>query len=334
MSFPATYQTFAGLEIAPEVQARSDVAKFQTSLRRARDVLGRPAGGIVRRQGTVYQGYAKKENGDVRLLPFQFSTSDQCVLEFGDDYMRILTPSGYELETDYAPSGITNADPAVVSFNGHGLSPGDDVFFSGVSGMVEINNQTARVLSTTANTFSVDLDTTQYGVFTGAAGAAAYTAPPPSPPATAPPPATPPPPAAPPSPPTGSGPAHPYCVAPETMIRMASAPEKRAGDLQVGDLVWTQHEDTLEWGAFWVEAVSTVESERWKYRIDVRELLGSPAHRIYQPIIGGWSEIQHLGAQRHDTGPVVRITVRDAHTYVANGILSHNIKQTNQNPTP
>ena len=193
--------TFSGLEIAPEVEARSDVAKYQTALRRARNVLGRPAGGVVKRQGTLHMSYCRNENQPVRLLPFQFSSDDQAVLEFGDGYMRVIGGGGYELEADFAPSAITNANPAVVTFNGHGLSPGDDVFWSGISGMVELNGQTTRVSATTTNTFEIQLDTTDFGIFTGAAGAGSYT-----PPVAAPPPDTPTPPASPPAPSPSTGP--------------------------------------------------------------------------------------------------------------------------------
>lgn len=200
---------FSGGEIAPEVQARTDVAKYASALKEAYNVTMRPAGGVIGRQGSLFQGYCNKELNTVRLLPFQFSSDDQCIIEAGDGYMRFIQGAGYEVEADYAPTAITQADPAVVTFNGHGLSPGDDVYWSGVVGMSELNGRTTRVGATTANTFEIQEDTRSYGAFVSAAGAGSYTPPTSPPPVGSPTPPSPPPPSTPPAPPgtppTGGG---------------------------------------------------------------------------------------------------------------------------------
>ncbi len=43
-------------------------------------------------------------------------------------------------------SGITRANPGVITSNGHGLSTGDHVWISGVEGMTQINNRAYRVV--------------------------------------------------------------------------------------------------------------------------------------------------------------------------------------------
>lgn len=55
--------------------------------------------------------------------------------------------------------GITNATNAVVHAIGHGFSSGQQVGFSGVSGMTQINGLTGIVTYIDANTFSVNIDT-------------------------------------------------------------------------------------------------------------------------------------------------------------------------------
>lgn len=76
--------------------------------------------------------------------------------------------------------GITNANPAVVHCAGHGFSSGNQVSFSGVSGMSQINGHVAVVTFIDANSFSINIDTTlltlpyapgyavgTYGIYTG-----------------------------------------------------------------------------------------------------------------------------------------------------------------------
>lgn len=191
--------TFSGGAIAPEVRARTDVAKFSTALSRLENMTIRPSGGVVRRQGTRFQGFIPNQTLPARLIPFQASPIDTAVLEFGDHTMRVLTGSGYVVEADYAPTAITNDYRAMVSFTGHGLQPGDFVYWTGVAGMVQLNGRTTGVGAITANTFEILLDTRSFGVFTGALGAGAYTPPAPPPPVSAPIPPDPPPPTAPPS---------------------------------------------------------------------------------------------------------------------------------------
>jgi len=56
--------------------------------------------------------------------------------------------------------GITNEAHARVHAVGHGLSSGQQVSFSGVTGMTQINGMTGTVAYIDANTFTVNIDTT------------------------------------------------------------------------------------------------------------------------------------------------------------------------------
>jgi hypothetical protein len=116
------------------------------------------------------------------------------------------------------------------------------------------------------------------------------------------------------------------CVAVYESILLANAALDGPGEeiearyLRVGNYVWTQHEFTLEWGAYPVEVVTFVRSTVW-------EADGYPDatanHRFM--IDGEWIEMGTFGTLKRDA-VVAKITVRDAHTYVSNGALSHNIK--------
>lgn len=80
------------------------------------------------------------------------------------------------IQTDFAadsPSptitGITQANPAVVSYTGTTVNPGDVIYISGVLGMVDINNRVAIVGdgSTAGSATLFDIDSTGYAAYTG-----------------------------------------------------------------------------------------------------------------------------------------------------------------------
>ncbi|WP_294312733.1 Hint domain-containing protein [uncultured Sphingomonas sp.] len=130
------------------------------------------------------------------------------------------------------------------------------------------------------------------------------------------------------SPPSSGGGATPpggNCPTNDTPILMADRSEKPAGDIVVGDEVWTRHERTLRWGTYPVEAVTIVDSDDvWEATIGGKLLRATGGHLVYT---GEWVEMRTIGTKLAGTHQVVKITVTDAHTYVSNGILSHNIKR-------
>jgi len=70
---------------------------------------------------------------------------------------------------------ITQASTAVVSAVAHTLTVGDSAYFSAVVGMVEINGTRGKVLSKTANSYTVDINTLGYTAY--ASGGVAHTLP-------------------------------------------------------------------------------------------------------------------------------------------------------------
>jgi hypothetical protein len=114
-----------------------------------------------------------------------------------------------------------------------------------------------------------------------------------------------------------------YCVTTDTMILMADGTEKPAGELQVGDMLRTQHEHTLEWGDYPIEAIQFVEDDVLSADIGIRRMRATADHRIW---LTGWVRMESIGVPA-GRATVAKITVTDAHTYVSNGVLSHNAKQ-------
>jgi len=122
---------------------------------------------------------------------------------------------------------------------------------------------------------------------------------------------------------------------------MADGGVVNAGDLKPGMTVYTRHETTGEWGNFPVMAVEQGEDTRWAVLFEGgAEFVGTYNHRVMTD--KEWTEIQHLQTgdkvmqqdgfavvktvKYLDHGPVVKIEIQDAHTYLSEGVLSHNIK--------
>lgn len=116
------------------------------------------------------------------------------------------------------------------------------------------------------------------------------------------------------------------CVTVDSFVLMANGRAKRAGDLQIGDLVWTQHEHTRKWGAHRITAL--LFDDDVVYDIPGHPL-ATKRHRFALPFKGWWRAGwigRKVGVQT-----VAKITVADAHTYMAKRRggkwkLSHNIK--------
>ncbi|WP_419808393.1 hypothetical protein [Sphingomonas sp.] len=138
------------------------------------------------------------------------------------------------------------------------------------------------------------------------------------------------------SPPSEGGGATPpggRCVTEDTPVLIAGGGTKAAGDLVVGDLLLTRHEERLTavgggWGVYPVEAVEITNSDDvWQAMIAGRKLRATGDHRVWT---GEWVHLRDLpGAIAIGSGRVVKLTVTSAHTYVSNGVLSHNLKPTN-----
>jgi hypothetical protein len=114
-----------------------------------------------------------------------------------------------------------------------------------------------------------------------------------------------------------------YCVTTDTCVLLADGTTRAAGDLAVGDMVWTQHETTFAWGSYPIEAIEFVEDDVFAADIGERRTRATAGHLML--INGAWLRMDAIGTPA-DRAMVAKITVTDAHTYVANGVLHHNIK--------
>lgn len=147
---------FSGGEWAPSLFGRTDLDKYSLSLRKAKNVTISKHGGILNRAGTQFIGEVRDSADITRITPFQFSTTQAYVLEWGDLVMRPIKDDGQVLEAAKNVVSITKASPGVVTITGHGWSNGDKVFPASIGGMVELlDNRVFTLANVTTDTFTL-----------------------------------------------------------------------------------------------------------------------------------------------------------------------------------
>src|SRR5262245_39956871 len=88
MAQPVIQHSFNAGELAPQLGARTDLAKYRSTAALLRNFFVDYRGGASTRMGTKYVIQAYKSSTPVRTIPFQASFSVNYVLEFGDFYIR------------------------------------------------------------------------------------------------------------------------------------------------------------------------------------------------------------------------------------------------------
>ncbi len=95
--------SFAAGELSPLLDGRTDLAKYYVGLKTLLNMIAYPTGGATRRGG--FKFIAEVKNGynaasAVRLVPFEFSTTQAYMLEVGDQYIRVMRDQGQILWTE------------------------------------------------------------------------------------------------------------------------------------------------------------------------------------------------------------------------------------------
>ena len=88
MPFSQLIPSFNAGELSPYLDARPDIEKYASGCRLLENFVLMPYGGAYRRPGTEYLGAAKFADKLCVLLGFNFSTTTNFVLEFGEEYIR------------------------------------------------------------------------------------------------------------------------------------------------------------------------------------------------------------------------------------------------------
>jgi hypothetical protein len=154
------------------MEGRTDFQKYFSGCKTLENFIVQPHGSVTRRPGTTFISEVKTSSAKTRLIPFEFSTEQSYALEFGNNYIRFYKDNGAVLEANKTITGITQANPGVVTATAHGYSNGDTVVITGVVGMTQVNNKRFKVASVATDTFALqdvdgnNVNTTSYTAYT------------------------------------------------------------------------------------------------------------------------------------------------------------------------
>lgn len=152
-------------------------------------------GGFIESGGSPYEIATPYTEDDLPFLDFAQSADVMTITRLGFDPRNLsrITDTNWTLTvnnyaptvsaptwgsgTSFAISGITNANPGVVTATGHTFTAGQTVYITGVGGMTEVNNRFFTVANPLVNTFELSgEDTTAYGTYTSGGTAQVPTA--------------------------------------------------------------------------------------------------------------------------------------------------------------
>jgi hypothetical protein len=161
--------SFAAGELAPSIFARTDLAAYHQGLANCRNFFVDYRSGVSTRQGTKYVLQCRALGS--KLVPFSVTTQVNYIVEFGDHYCRFYSNGAPVLESPFAISAITNANPAVANVPGHNFVVGDSLFLGTTSGMPQMNGRFVSVSGVSGNFVTLAdlngnlIDSSAFGVY-------------------------------------------------------------------------------------------------------------------------------------------------------------------------
>lgn len=103
---------FTSGEISPLLEGRADLARYYNGVKTLENYIALPHGGARRREGTRFIANVKDHTKLVRLIPFEFSTEQAYILEFGHNYIRVYR-NGAQIQSAGVPVEIKQPDGTV-----------------------------------------------------------------------------------------------------------------------------------------------------------------------------------------------------------------------------
>ena len=172
--------TFSSGELSPALYGRVELAAFHSGASVMRNMFVNYRGPSSSRAGTAWVGQsltpASASSLPPRAINFQFNIYQSYVLEFGvgprGPYMRVIANGAYVTETPTIITGVSLANPCVVTDPSNGYANGDWVFASGIGGTTELNGRTVVVEDALTNSvtlfaaFGQPINSLSYGAYT------------------------------------------------------------------------------------------------------------------------------------------------------------------------
>ena len=117
----ATQTSFNAGELTPQIYGKGDLAKYHNGCRTLRNLICLPHGPAARRPGLPYVASTKTASRKAVLIPFEFSTDQTYMLEFGHLYIRFYRNKSqiesspgvpYEIASPYTEDDLEGLDIA------------------------------------------------------------------------------------------------------------------------------------------------------------------------------------------------------------------------------
>lgn len=168
---------FVGGELSPRMAGRGELDIYRKSLGWSQNFIPLPQGPASYRPGTFFCGLTVGNQNAV-TIPFQFSANDAIMIVATGGYFRFYRNGAAILNTAVNISGVTNANPCVVTANAHGFSNGYEIYIDGVNGPSQLNGNFYVVAGATANTFQLNdrfgapIDSTAFSAYVSGGSAA------------------------------------------------------------------------------------------------------------------------------------------------------------------
>lgn len=162
--------SFTAGKLTPWLAGRFDNPIRQKGAHTLENMLIYPQGPVQIRPGLRFIRNAKHSEKQSVLIPFEFSSKQAYAVELGDEYIRFYKDKGSVTLETQSITGITQANPAVVTYSGSDTyANGDKIIITSVSGMAEVNNRefTVANVNVGSNTFELSgIDSSDYTAYT------------------------------------------------------------------------------------------------------------------------------------------------------------------------
>ena len=137
---------------------------------------GYPTAKMYKRYTSGSMTYDRMIQKPVAASPAPILYKNAVALSAGSDYTLDTTTgiATYAATSTKTITGITKANPGVVSAMAHGFTNGQLVYLAGVVGMTQVNNLAFTVAGAAADSFNIGVNTSAYTTYTSGGTAALY----------------------------------------------------------------------------------------------------------------------------------------------------------------
>lgn len=133
--------SFTKGELSPRLKGRIDFKGYFDGCEALLNFVVLPQGGATRRPGTIYANNVKNQAAAPALIPFQFSTTQAYMLEFGASYIRVYRNGG-QVTNPQTVTGAANNGSGLIRLaiaSTVGMYTGNTSTVAGILGTTEAN---------------------------------------------------------------------------------------------------------------------------------------------------------------------------------------------------